>query len=45
MRLRKIVKIGGSYDIRLESADLKDFKWKEGSLIDIDDCHEIKDNE
>ena len=43
MRLRKIIKVGGSYDIRLEPADMKDFEWKEGMMIDIDDCSEVKD--
>lgn len=37
MRIRKIVKVGNSFDIRLASADMRDLNLKEGDFVDIDD--------
>lgn len=37
MRIRKIVKVGSSFDIRLSPSDLKDLNLKEGDFVDIED--------
>jgi len=37
-KLRKIVKVGNSFDIRLNPIDLQDLDWKEGDLIDISEA-------
>lgn len=37
MRMRKIVKVGNSFDIRLNPVDMKDLTLKEGDLVDIED--------
>ncbi len=39
MRLRKITKVGGSWFIKLEPADLKDLDLKEGDFVDIEDIN------
>jgi len=39
MRLRKITKVGGSWFIKLEPADLKDLNLKEGDFVDIEDIN------
>jgi hypothetical protein len=46
-RLRKIIKYGNTWVIKLESSDVKDFELVEGDQVDIDDlnlleCKEVK---
>ena len=40
-----MVKVGGSLDIRLETADAKDLGWKEGTVLNIEDVVEVKDGD
>ena len=42
MRIREIKKFGGSYGIKLLSADLKDFNLKEGDKVDISEILKYK---
>jgi len=42
MRKRKIIKVGGSFDIRLTPADIEDFGLVEGDVVDIDDLNLIR---
>lgn len=43
MRKRTIKKIGGTWVIKLEPADIKDFGIIEGDVVDIDDLCLLKD--
>jgi len=45
MRKRKIIKVGGSLDIRLQPADHTDLDLNEGDLVSIDDIVKVKDEE
>ena len=42
MRIRKIKQVGGSMDIRLEPADVKDFNLKDNDNVDIEDIRKIE---
>lgn len=37
------MKVGGSFDIRLTSADIKDFGLVEGDEVDIDDLNLLRE--
>ena len=44
MRKRKIVKVGGSFDIRLTSGDIIDFELKENDFVDISEIRKLKED-
>lgn len=44
MRLREVRKIGNSWFIKLDPADVKDFNLDEGNKMDIEDILIINNN-